>query len=237
LAILVAAAGLVGCVPRANLPPLPITSGLSQDSGGNALAALAAELAPTLYLHRDEPFPLQRVVAVVHPERPVIAYHLLWRSDLNGQWMPWTKPTDQEVVWVGYDPGTHRVTDLWTYWHGTILHADWRDRGPPAVDVQWGKHGSLPRNVVQSDLPNTKTLNFFYAAAFLTLPDILISRAAHGGPWGFFGSYDSYRSFTEPLPLGPRIDAVFQAGDTRDQLALVFGKRYSRKTPWPVFDR
>ena len=44
------------------------------------------------------------------------------------------KPTDAEIVWVGYDT-TGAPTDLWTYWHGKVLHADWRNRGTPAVNV------------------------------------------------------------------------------------------------------
>lgn len=46
-------------------------------------AVLARQLAPFLYLQRDEWFPLVRLVAVVHPSRPVIAYHLLRRDDAH----------------------------------------------------------------------------------------------------------------------------------------------------------
>ena len=80
------------------------------------------------------------------PTRRVIAYHLLWQDDVNGSWIPFTVPTDEEVVWVGYD-STRAPTDIWTYWHGTLLHADWRERGQVAIDVQWGKHGSLPHGL------------------------------------------------------------------------------------------
>jgi D-aminopeptidase len=48
---------------------------------------------------------------------------LVWKWDVNGQWMPWTKSSDEEEVWVRYDSPSGIVTDLWTYWHGTILHA------------------------------------------------------------------------------------------------------------------
>jgi hypothetical protein len=196
-------------------------------------AELAMQLAPTLYLQPDEPFSLVRVAAVVHPTRPVIAYHLLWRHDVNGQWVPWAQPNDEEEVWVGYDSVTHAPTDLWTYWHGTVLHTDWRDHGPPAVDVQWGKHGSLPRGVIESDLPGVKKLNGFYAAEFLLLPDILIGKLAHGGPWGFFHGYGRYRDFSVPLALGTRLAAIVQTDDPRESLHAVFGRRYSNKVHWP----
>ena len=73
------------------------------EAADSANIALARSLAPTLFVQRDEYFALSRVVAVVHPTRPVVAYHLLWRDDVNGAWIPFTKPTDQEIVWVGFD--------------------------------------------------------------------------------------------------------------------------------------
>ena len=52
-----------------------------------------AVLAPLLYAQRDEWFPLERIVAVVHPTRRVIAYHLLWKDDVHASWIPFTVPT------------------------------------------------------------------------------------------------------------------------------------------------
>ena len=193
---------------------------------------LARELAPLLYVQRDEWFPLERVVAVVNPLRPIIAYHLLWRDDVHGSWVPFTVPTDEEVVWVGYSP-THAPTDIWTYWHGTILHTDWRERGTPAIDVQWGKHGSLPRGIIESDLPRFRTLNAFYAVEFALLPDIWIGKLIHGGPWGFFHGYSRYRDFSRVLPLADRLSAVIAADNPEPALRVLLGSRYSRKTDWP----
>ena len=162
------------CGPRAHIPPRPVTiPGALDDT--DRVAKLARGLAPVLYLQRDEWFPLSRAVAVVHPDRRVIAYHLLWKDDVHGSWIPFTVATDEEVVWVAYD-STNAPTDLWTFWHGSILHADWRQRGTPAVDVQWGKHGSLPRGIIESDLPRGQTLNAFYALAYIGLPDILLGK-------------------------------------------------------------
>jgi hypothetical protein len=221
-----------GCVPRVELPPTPISApGIV--SSTDSIACLAERLAPTLYVQRDEPFPLVRVAAVVHPTRPVVAYHLLWQHDVNGQWLPWAKPSDEEEVWVGYDPATNQPTEMWTYWHGTILHTPWSRTVAPAVDVQWGKHGSMPHGVIESDLPRLKTLNTFYAVEFLLLPDIWIGKLAHGGPWGFFHDYGRFREFSRPLALRGRLDAVIVGENPHDALKAVFGRRYSNKLHWP----
>ena len=118
-----AAVFISACGPHAHIPlrPANLLDALAPSDRG---AMLARRLAPVLYLQRDETFPLERVVAVLHPTRSVIAYHLLWRDDVHGSWIPFTVPTDEEVLWVGYD-STYAPTDVWTYWHGQILHAFW----------------------------------------------------------------------------------------------------------------
>lgn len=227
----VSALVLWGCGPRAHIPPVPATipGAISQADSG---AILAHTLAPLLYIQRDEWFPLERAVAVLHPTRPIIAYHLLWRDDVHGSWIPFTVPTDEEVFWVGYD-STKAPTDIWTYWHGAILHTDWRERGQTGVDVQWGKHGSLPHGVIESDLPNQKTLNLFYAFAWIGLPDIWLGDLTRPGPLCFCHGYRRYRDFSKLVALGPRIDLVVRAVDARDALADVFGRPYSKKPNWP----
>jgi hypothetical protein len=198
----------------------------------DSIARLAHRLAPLLYQQRDEWFPLDRAVAVVHPSRPIIGYHLLWRDDAHGAWIPFTVPTDEEIVWVGYDT-SGAPTDLWTYWHGKVLHADWRGRGTPAVDVQWGKHGLLPRGLIESDLPRLQTLNAFYAFHQLGVVDILLGRVTRPGPSGFFHSYRRYRDFTNVSRLGDVLDVVVRSTEPSATLEAVFGTPYSRKNPWP----
>lgn len=224
------AAATAGCYRHSGIPPLPETLGVATDS---SVIRLARALAPTLFVQRDEAFPLERVVAVVHPTRPIIAYVLAWKWDVNGQWLPWTKSSDEEEVWVGYDSLSHAATDLWTYWHGTVLHADWRGRGQPEVDVQWGKHGSLPRGIIESDLPHPRTLNVMYAVEFVLLPDIWMGKLFHGGPWGFFHGYTRYRDFSRVVPLADRLDAAVCASDARPVLRAVLGRRFSNKLEWP----
>ena len=227
LALICAAA----CGPRAHIPVRPaVIPGALDPSDSTAL--LARSLAPLLYIQRDEWFPLERVVAVAHPTRPIIAYHLLWRDDVHGSWVPFTVPTDEEVVWVGYD-STHAATDIWTFWHGSLLHADWRSRGQVAIDVQWGKHGSLPHQTIESDLPETRKLNLFYALTWIGLPDIWLGDLTRRGPWCFCHGYARYRDYSKLLPLADRVDAVVRAENATDALIAVFGRPYSKKRPWP----
>jgi hypothetical protein len=223
----------VACGPHVTLPAVPRRIADQADSSG---VALARALAPVLHVQRDEPFVLERVVADIDPAKPIVAYHLLWSHDVNGQWVPWSKASDAEEVWVGYDPHTRQPTDLWTYWHGDILHTSWVGKGVPAVAVQWGKHGDLPFGVVQSDLPRSRTLNVFYALEFLLLPDIWLGKASHGGPWGFFHSYSRYRDFSRIVPLADRLDVVVTTSDPRDVLRSVFGPRHADKPAWPRAD-
>ncbi len=224
-------AAVSACGPRAHIPqrPAAVPFALAES---DSLARLARALAPVLYLQRDESFPLSRAVAVVHPTRPIIAYHLLWRDDVHGSWVPFTVPTDEEIVWVGYG-ADGAATELWTFWHGKILHTGWRDRGHPAIDVQWGKHGSLPRGIIESDLPRLRTLNFFYALHFIGLGDILLGRLTRPGPLGFFHSYARYRDFSTPLVLADSLDAVVRTSAPHDALEAVFGRPYSNKIEWP----
>jgi hypothetical protein len=221
---------LTACGPHAHIPlrPANLPDALALTDSG---ALLARRLAPVLYLQRDETFPLERVVAVLHPTRPVIAYHLLWRDDIHGAWIPFTVPTDEEVLWVGYD-STHAPTDIWTYWHGQILHTPW-PKSQVRIDVQWGKHGSLPRNVVQSDLPKPRTLNFFYAMTIVGEPDILLGDISRKGPLCFCHSYRRYRQFTRPVALSERLDAIVRTDDPSLVLREVFGSKYSNKHRWP----
>jgi len=228
------AASAAACGPRAHIPPSPLRPAALP--GGlpptDSAAVLARRLAPVLFLQVDEEFPLERVVAVVHPERPIVAYHLLWRDDVHGSWIPFTVPTDEEIVWVGYD-STGAPTDLWTMWHGTVLHTPWTRRGPATINVQWGKHGSMPRGLVESDLPGIKKLNDFYALHILGVWDMWLGKLTRPGPGCFCHGYGRYRDFRNPMVVGDRIDAVVRADDATAALTAVFGRPYSKKRPWP----
>lgn len=232
--VLMFVATTMGCGPRAHIPPVPapVTIPNSVDASDPG-ARLARALAPVLFIQRDEAFQLERVVAVLHPTRRVIAYHLLWRDDVHGSWIPFTVPTDQEIVWVGYD-AAGAPTDLWANWHGTVLHTPWSNRGPVAINVQWGKHGSMPRGLIESDLPGFKKLNDFYAMHYLGIWDMWLGRLTRPGPGCFCHGYRRYREFTRPSVLGDRIDVVLRTADAGTALESVFGRPYSRKRQWPA---
>ncbi|HEY0972208.1 MAG TPA: hypothetical protein VGE02_14665 [Gemmatimonadales bacterium] len=217
------------CGPRALIPPRPavVPDALAPSEPA---AALAVALAPTLYLQADERFQLSRAVAVVHPDSQVIAYHLLWRDDAHGAWIPFTVPTDQEIVWVGHDD-SGAPTRIWTYWHGAVLTAPWPGR-QVTVDVQWGKHGSLPRGTRLADLPRLQSLGFFYALTW-ALPDYWFGRLEREGPLCFCRGPARYRQFDHPVMLAPRLDVVVETADPDRALRAVFGESYSRKPAWP----
>lgn len=236
LRVAVVSIGAATCGPVAHIPAAPapraapaFRTGALPNAAENA-EYLARALAPLLLRQRDETFPLSRAVAVVHPARRVIAYHLLWRDDVHGAWVPGTVPTDEEVVWVGYDR-SGAPAELWTYWHGAILHTPWAGR-QVVVDVQWGKHGSLPHAARPGDLPRGRTLNVFYAFTY-AFPDLALGRLNRPGPLCFCHGYARYRDFDMPLLLADHLDSVVVARDARPALRRVFGRRYSEKPQWP----
>lgn len=230
--LLGAAVAASGCGPLAQIPAVP-ESIPGQLASSDSAAILAHALAPTLYVQRDEPFALERVVAVVHPSHRIIAYHLLWRDDAHGSWLPFSKPTDAEIVWVGYD-STSSPIDVWTYWHGTILHTDWRGKGPVAIDVQWGKHGSLPRATDLADLPALKSLDLFYALTWFGIPDLWLGNLSRDGPWCFCHGYGRYRDFSRAVPITSRLDAIVRVANPRSALSALFGTGYTNKRAWPL---
>ena len=132
---------------------------------------------------------------------------------------------------MGYD-STNAPSELWTFWHGSILHTPWKQRGV-GINVQWGKHGSLPRGVIESDLPPIKKLNDFYAYHFLGIWDMWLGKLTRPGPGCFCHSYGRYRDYVDPIMVADRIDAVARVADPRDILIAVFGRPYSKKKPWP----
>jgi hypothetical protein len=221
---------LTACGPRTHFPLLPPALPDALATSDSA-AALARELAPVLYLQRDESFPLERTVAVLHPTRRVIAFFLAYDHDIAARWSPFAQGLDEEEFWVGYD-ATLAPTDLWTYWHGDILHANWRGKGELGVDVQWGKHGSLPHGTPPSALPREKSLEIFYAMTYV-LPDLWFGRFSSRGPLCFCRSFARYLEFTRPILLSGRLTAIGRTADPDSLLTVVFRPPYARKPFWP----
>ena len=228
--VIVLAVALVACGPRTRFPVLPAALPDSLTANDSS-AHLARELAPILYLQPDESFPLERAVAVLHPTRRVIAYYLSYQHDLAARWSPFSRGPDEEEVWVGYD-ATLAPTDLWTYWHGAILHANWRGKGELGVNVQWGKHGSMPRGMNIRDLPAVQSLQLFYAETYF-FPDLWFGRFSSSGPLCFCRSFARYQQYTRPITLGGQLTVIGRTADPDSLLTLVFEKRYAHKPYWP----
>ena len=111
--------------------------------------AAILRFAPRVYTTRDEFFPLKDAAAVVHPSERLIAYHLFWEDDID--FPDDNDPCDHEVAWVRYSADRRSIERFGTYFHGRFLDARedaLRDAAAhgmrPRLNVQWGKHGSMP---------------------------------------------------------------------------------------------
>src|SRR5262245_16692618 len=111
---------------------------------------LARRFAPRIYVTQSEFFPLKDFAVVIHPTERLIAYHLFWEDDID--FPEDNDPCDHEVVWVQFARDGLSIERFWTYFHGRILEGgevalrDAREHGMrPRVNVQWGKHGSMPQ--------------------------------------------------------------------------------------------
>src|SRR3954464_3464469 len=69
--------------------------------------ARVLKFAPRLHTVPQEFFPLKDIVAIIHPNKPVIGYHLFWEDDIG--FPSDNDPCDHEIVWVEYDPTTLKV--------------------------------------------------------------------------------------------------------------------------------
>ena len=110
---------------------------------------LARRFAPRIYVTQSEFFPLKDFAVVLHPTDRLIAYHLFWEDDID--FPEDNDPCDHELMWVRYSSDRMSIEKIWTYFHGRLLDsgevalADARaNRMRPRVNVQWGKHGSMP---------------------------------------------------------------------------------------------
>ena len=191
---------LCACGPRAHIPPRPVVvAGALPDS--DSATRLAHRLAPLLYLQRDEWFPLDRAVAVVHPTRPIIAYHLLWHDDVHGAWIPLHR-SDRRGDRLGR-LRPERCADR---------HLDLLARQDAARRLAPSRHPGGRRAVGKARLPaarhhrerparasrrSTRSTPFTSWGSL----DILLGRITRPGPSGFFHSYGRYRDFSRVLRL------------------------------------
>ncbi len=219
--------------------------------------------APRLHTVATEFFPLKDAAAVLHPAERLIAYHLFWEDDID--FPDDNDPCDHEVVWVQFAPGGQAIERFWTYFHGRILEGgepslrDARDYGMrPRVDVQWGKHGSLPfgwesmRIVAEPGdverqyltVGTPVSLREYNHATWQKLardgrrsPDHPLSRRL-AWPEKFEGSWEQFIGFSRLVDPTPLLDRHRMVSVSRWNSAVInqqfLAYNFRPKTEWPT---
>jgi hypothetical protein len=110
---------------------------------------LVSRFAPRIYVTAPEFFPLKDFAVILNPTARLIAYHFFWEDDID--FPEDNDPCDHELMWVQYGSDQTSLERIWTYFHGRILAGgeealsdSRRNAMRPRVNVQWGKHGSMP---------------------------------------------------------------------------------------------
>lgn len=206
--------------------------------------ARVLRFAPRLYNVRDEFFPLKDIVAILHPERPVIGYHLFWEDDLG--FPSDNDPCDHEVVWVEFDPATDRVTQVWTYWHGRIVTTpeavvDANSyAGRPWIGVEWGFHGSVPWKAIGQVKVVDEILHDHWTRAHAGAKPPL-DPLARGWPTRFPGDFTAFTRFSVQNDPRPRLrdpGLIYVspwANATINRYCLRYN--FAAKTEWPWLAR
>lgn len=108
---------------------------------------LIQKFCPRLLMNSKECFPLKDVVAVHHPIKPIIGYHLFWEDDYD--FPDDYEPCDHEEIWIEYDPKTEVVTNVMCWFHSRVLKSEdavkeaHSNQQRAIIRIEWGKHGSL----------------------------------------------------------------------------------------------
>lgn len=213
-------------------PPMPPTA---------EQRALVQRFAPRLFNVPGEFFPLKDIAVILHPDRPLIGYHLFWEDDLG--FPSDNDPCDHEVIWVEYDPASRTVTRVTTYFHGRLIsppeavaEANAHD-GRPWIGVEWGFHGSVPWQAIGRVKVVDDILGDHWKGAHgggkLRSQDPL----ARGWPTVYPGDFKAYTSFTvdnDPRPMIQARDLVYVSrwpNATINRYCLRYN--FAAKTEWP----
>lgn len=205
--------------------------------------ALVLKFAPRLANVANEFFGLKDIVAIVHPDKPVIGYHLFWDDDIA--YPADNEPCDHEIVWVEYDPESRRVTRVSTYFHGKILSPpeavdDANAHGGRAfVGVEWGFHGSVPMGGFAAAEP---TLRRHWDLAHRHARDVPRSPLARGWPEEYAGDFDAYSKFEvdrDPRPVLKKNGLIYVSRwptATLNRYCLRYNFAAKPEWPWTVID-
>jgi hypothetical protein len=215
--------------------------------------------APRVFQTPSDPFPLKDIVAVHHPTEPMIAYHFFWEDDID--FPEDNDPCDHELVWVQYDRATNKLTNFITYFHGRLLRSAeavedaHRHSERARVDIQWGKHGSLPfgweRLSIQAnsgdiegehlDLTKPITIEQYNRATYLKLHNeghrLIDHPLARSWPKRFNGSWEDFVSFTKVVDiramLAKRRTIVTSEWNNAVLQQQFLAYNFRPKTEWP----
>jgi hypothetical protein len=206
---------------------------------------LAMRFMPRLFVTPGEYFSLKDVVVIIHPERPVLAYHLFWEDDVD--FPEDNDPCDHEIVWVELDEMNQRVKAIYAYFHGKILTTSIAAQeanshnGRAGIAVEWGKHGSLPWDAAGVQTGVTEPLlKQNWEVLHRRGTRLPLHPLARGWPRKFTGDFQAYRDFSilvDPVPLveGTRLVKVSRWGcATIDQHCLRYN--FAPKPDWPWGD-
>lgn len=206
---------------------------------------LIKKFCPILMVTPKECFPLIDIVAVHHPEKPVIGYHLFWEDDYD--FPDDYEPCDHEEVWIEYDPETEQLTNVMCWFHARVLESEqavveanqYGQR--PVIRIEWGKHGSL----LAGWETMTEPLTSVSISQWLMETYEHVSRGgrtpAHPlkrfWPKGFNGSYEEYLDFSvkvDPLEWMEKKPLIYK---TKWVNAVIFTQsllyNFHPKMEWP----
>lgn len=183
---------------------------------------LIRKFCPILLTNPQECFPLKDFVAVHHPTKPLIGYHLFWEDDFD--FPDDYEPCDHEEVWIQYDPQQEVVTKVMAFFHSRVIQSETaveeaRDNQQRAkIRIEWGKHGALLTGWEEMNEPLT-------GVSLLEWMRVTYDHVCSGGrvphhplkrfwPAGFEGTFEEYVEFSEavdPLAYLDRKPLMFKS--------------------------
>lgn len=222
--------------------------------------ALALRLAPLLRCHESEVFPLKTAAVVLHPNLPIIAYHLFWADDID--YPDDKQPADHEIVWVVYDAG-QQLEAVYSYFHGAVLKFNGKDIaeakriGRPLAFVEWGKHGTIPPRFTDtkphhfvsemrgkdifSRLGKWLSIKWYLRFNYARLNETGIRKKKHdeskAWPKFFKGSFPNYLTFKKDVDMRSLLAVPHNILVSRWGSAVLstehLGENFSAKADWP----